>query len=80
MKEKLPSIRKQNPLIPQSIENIVLKATAKNPKNRYDDIKEMHEDLKHALDEDKQNENKYNYPYPESELDESKAIPIKDML
>ena len=79
MKEKLPSIRKQNPLIPQSIENIVLKATAKNPKNRYDDIKEMHEDLKHALDEDKQNENKYNYPYPESELDESKAIPIKDM-
>ena len=79
MKEKLPSIRKQNPLIPQSIENIVLKATAKNPKNRYDDIKEMHEDLMHALDEDRQNENKYNYPYPESELDESKAVPIKDM-
>ena len=26
MKERIPSIRKQNPLIPQSIENIVLKA------------------------------------------------------
>lgn len=78
MKERIPSIRKQNPLIPQSIENIVLKATAKNPKNRYDSIKEMHEDLEHALDEDRQNETRYKYPYPESELDESKAIPIKD--
>ena len=27
MKEKIPSLRKQNPLIPQSIENIVLKAS-----------------------------------------------------
>ncbi|MBQ6495160.1 MAG: Stk1 family PASTA domain-containing Ser/Thr kinase [Bacilli bacterium] len=78
MKEKLPSIRKQNPLIPQSIENIILKATAKNPKNRYETIEEMHEDLVHALDEDRANENKYNYKYPESEIDESKAIPIKD--
>lgn len=78
MKERIPSIRKQNPLIPQSIENIVLKATAKNPKNRYENIKEMHEDLIHALDEDRQNETKYAYPYPESELDESKEIPIKE--
>ncbi len=78
MKERIPSIRKQNPLIPQSIENIVLKATAKNPKNRYDNIKDMYEDLVHALDEGKENETKYNYPYPESELDESKAIPIKE--
>ena len=78
MKERIPSIRKQNPLIPQSVENIVLKATAKNPKNRYNDIKEMHEDLIHALDEDRQNETRYAYPYPESELDESKAIPIKE--
>lgn len=78
MKERIPSIRKQNPLIPQSIENIVLKATAKNPKNRYATIQEMHEDIIHALDEDKQNEAKYHYPYPESELDESRAIPIKE--
>lgn len=78
MKERIPSIRKQNPLIPQSIENIVLKATAKNPKNRYGTIREMHEDIIHALDPEKQNETKYHYPYPESELDERKAIPIKD--
>ena len=78
MKERIPSIRKQNPLIPQSVENIVLKATAKNPKNRYETIKEMHEDVIHALDEERQNETKYHYPYPESELDESRAVPIKD--
>ena len=78
MKERIPSIRKQNPLIPQSVENIVLKATAKNPKNRYESIREMHDDLVHALDSDKQNEARYHFPYPESELDESKAIPIKD--
>ena len=77
MKERIPSIRKQNPLIPQSIENIVLKATAKNPKNRYESIKEMHDDVIHALDENRQNETKYHYPYPESELDERRAVPIK---
>ena len=78
MKERIPSIRKQNPLIPQSIENIILKATAKNLKNRYDSIKEMHDDIIHALDEDMQDVSKYDFPYPESDLDESKAIPIKD--
>ena len=78
MKERIPSIRKQNPLIPQSVENIILKSTAKNPKNRYESIKEMHDDVIHALDEDRQNETKYHYPYPESELDESRAVPIKD--
>lgn len=78
MKERVPSIRKQNPLIPQSVENVVLRATAKNPKNRYDTIQEMHEDIIHALDEDKQNEARFHYPYPESELDESRAVPIKN--
>ena len=78
MKERIPSIRKQNPLIPQSVENIILKATAKNPKNRYETIQEMNDDIIHALDEDRQNEQPYNYPYPESELDERKAVPIKD--
>ena len=78
IKEKIPSIRKQNPLIPQSIENIVLKATAKNPKNRYDSIRDMHEDLVHALDSENENVMKWNYPYPESEMDESRAIPIKE--
>lgn len=67
IKEPLPSVRKQNEAIPQSIENIILKATAKNPKNRYHDAKEMHEDLLTALDEDRLNEPKITYRYPEHE-------------
>lgn len=77
MKERIPSIRKQNPLIPQSVENIVLKATAKNPKNRYDSIKDMHDDLVHALDPERQNETRYKYPYPESEMDDPKKYLLK---
>lgn len=74
MKERIPSLRKQNPLIPQSIENVIIKATAKNPKNRYDNVREMHEDIIHALDPELENVEKYVYPYPESETEE---LPIK---
>ena len=42
LKEPLPSVRKKDASIPQSIENIIIKATAKNPKNRYTDAREMH--------------------------------------
>ncbi len=76
MKEPLPSVRKQNPSVPQSIENIIIKATAKNPKNRYNDVKEMHNDLMHCLDPDVMNQERYVYPYPEHELDETKSMPV----
>lgn len=72
MKEKIPSIRKQNPTIPQSVENIVLKATAKNPKNRYDTVRDMYNDLKTAMDRD--NEKRLVYEYPENDLEETKVI------
>lgn len=39
MKEPLPSVRELNPVVPQSVENIILKAAAKNPKNRYHDVR-----------------------------------------
>ena len=73
MKEKIPSIRKQNPTIPQSVENIVLKATAKNPKNRYDHVRDMDKDLQTALQRD--NEKRLVYEYPENDLEETKVIP-----
>lgn len=83
MKEKIPSIRKQNPTIPQSVENIVLKATAKNPKNRYDNVRDMYKDLQTALQRD--NEKRLVYEYPENDLEETKVIPqvtkeIKQMI
>ena len=75
MKEPIPSICKQNPDIPQSIENIILKACAKNPKNRYDSVKEMYEDVLKALNEDEINQKKLVYKYPEHELEETKVMP-----
>ena len=74
LKEPLPSVRKFNSSIPQSIENVIIKATAKNPKNRYTDARAMHEDLKTALDESRQNEKRYVYPYPENDLEETKVL------
>ena len=71
MRDPLPSLREDNPAIPQSIENIIRKATAKNPKNRYDDVKSMHADLLTALDDDRINEPPYKYKYPEHEVDKS---------
>ncbi len=69
MRDPLPSLRDENPSIPQSIENIIRKATAKNPKNRYDDAKSMHVDLLTALDDERMNEEPYQYKYPEHEVD-----------
>jgi len=74
MKEKIPSVRKQNPLILQSVENIILKACAKNPRNRYESVSEMHDDLVVAME--KENEKKYVYPYPENDLEETKVMPV----
>ncbi len=80
MKEPLPDVHKLNNDIPQSIENIILKSTAKNPKNRYDDAKSMHNDLLTALNDDRINEEPYVYPYPENEVDDTTKImkPISD--
>ena len=67
MREPLPSLRENNPAIPQSIENIIRRATAKNPKNRYESAREMHEDLLTALDDSRMDEEPYQYKYPEHE-------------
>ena len=74
MKDKIPSIRKQNPAIPQSVENILLKAAAKNPRNRYDTAREMYEDFVHCLDEEHANDKKIVFEYPENDLDATEPI------
>ncbi len=81
MKDKLPSIIALNPNVPQSVENVVLKACAKNPENRYDSVKDMHEDLKTVLSEDRLNEPKVVYKYPDIEGEEPVKIePSKEKL
>lgn len=75
MKELIPSICQQNPDIPQSIENIVLRACAKNPKNRYDSVKEMYDDIQNALTPDGLQQKRIVYKYAENDLDETKVMP-----
>lgn len=80
MKDPMPNLVKELDNIPQSIENIILKATAKNPKNRYNDAREMYEDLKTALDESRRFEKKYVFKHLEQDLEDTKIIPnIKDI-
>lgn len=74
MKEPIPSVCNFNPDIPQSLENIILKASAKNPKNRYDSVLEMRADLETALDPEKRNVKRIVYDYPEQELEETKKL------
>ncbi len=69
MKEPIPSVCEEKEGIPQSIENIILKATAKNPKNRYDSVSEMHEDLRTALDKNRKDEPKVEFIYSETDVD-----------
>lgn len=80
MKEPLPDVHKLNKDIPQSIENIILKATAKNPKNRYQNVREMYQDLLTALNDDRMNEEPYVYPYKEHEIEDATKVmkPIEE--
>lgn len=81
MKERISDIRDEVPSIPQSISNIILKSCAKNPKNRYNDAKEMYDDLKVCLNEEKLNEEKIKYKYPEEDFGETKILTeVKDAV
>lgn len=76
LKEPLPSIKDILPSIPQSVENVIIKATAKNPKNRYADAREMFEDLKTCLDDNRLNEDKIEFKFPENDYDETKMLKV----
>ena len=50
MRDEIPSVRAYNPAIPQSVENIIIKATAKNINNRYQCADDMLDDLDTCLE------------------------------
>ncbi|WP_416324072.1 Stk1 family PASTA domain-containing Ser/Thr kinase [[Clostridium] innocuum] len=49
LREEIPSVRDFNPTLPQSVENIIIKATVKNRKLRYQSAKDMLYDLHRCL-------------------------------
>ncbi|MBM7586786.1 serine/threonine-protein kinase [Bacillus pakistanensis] len=73
LQSETPSLRRWNPNIPQSVENIVLKATAKDPFRRYDAVEEVEEELFTALNPDRIDEPKFSVPEDD---DATKAIPV----
>ena len=56
--QPLPSVREANPQVPQALENIVLRATAKKLSDRYKTVAEMYTDLASALSADRRNEHR----------------------
>ncbi|MUV40015.1 Non-specific serine/threonine protein kinase [Lentibacillus sp. JNUCC-1] len=74
LQSETPSVIRFNPEVPQSVENIVLKATAKDPFHRYGNVYEMEQVLETALDP----ENLEAVPFvpPEEAGEETKAIPV----
>ncbi|GAB2024017.1 hypothetical protein OfM1_00870 [Lactovum odontotermitis] len=60
--EALPSIINQNPQVPQALENVVIRATAKNIKYRYVSSMEMMSDLDTSLSLDRRGERKLVLP------------------
>ena len=54
----LPSIREENKNVPQALENIVIKATAKKLSDRYKSVAEMYVDLSSCLSFERRNEKK----------------------
>ncbi|MEK4522638.1 Stk1 family PASTA domain-containing Ser/Thr kinase [Psychrobacillus sp. FSL W7-1493] len=73
LQAETPSVRAINPVIPQSLENVVLKATAKDPRNRYRSAEEMERDLSTAMSPERSNEPKFVVPVDDGA---TKVLPV----
>lgn len=74
LQSQTPSPKRWNPTLPQSMENVVLKAMAKDPLHRYASVDEMQSDVMTALEPSRMNEPKFYIPDDDEEA--TKAIPI----
>ncbi|SFL59790.1 serine/threonine protein kinase [Salibacterium qingdaonense] len=72
LQEPLPSPSENRPGLPQSIENIIIRATAKTMEDRYEDISQMQQDLQTALNHERRNESPLVLPVDE---EATKAVP-----
>ena len=69
--DDLPSIKALDPGAPQALENVVLKATAKEPVDRYKTAEEMADDLATVLSLERANEEKWQ---PQAMGNETKVL------
>lgn len=76
--DPIPSVKVFDPQVPQSLENIVMNATAKDPADRYKTAEEMSEDLATALSPGRLDERPWE---PTAMNDETKVLtPITEEL
>jgi serine/threonine-protein kinase len=73
LKDDMPSVLDFNPSLPMSIENIILKSTAKNRNNRYKTAEDMRLDLKTSLSDKNKNVKRFEFDQP-NESDETIII------
>lgn len=76
-REEIPSVREQNKEIPQALENVIIKATAKEPAERYSSVNEMAADLKNVLDPERANEPRLKIQQDDN--GETKVLDIKHL-
>ena len=74
IKGTIPPVRQFDPDIPQSVENIVIKATAKNPAKRYRNIALMLKDLNECLKKEHQNDKKLVLDQDETERKKTVSV------
>ncbi|MDV2685380.1 Stk1 family PASTA domain-containing Ser/Thr kinase [Alkalihalophilus lindianensis] len=74
LQNEVPSAKALVPDLPQSIENVIRKATIKDPQKRYPSIHEMEEDVETVLDPARINEPVFYANDVEEDM--TKAIPI----
>lgn len=74
LQEDLEEPRIVNPHIPQSVENVILRAMRKNPSERYSSAHEMLLDLDTCLKPNRLNEPKASF-VSDSDLDETRIMP-----
>ncbi|MDX1771800.1 MAG: Stk1 family PASTA domain-containing Ser/Thr kinase, partial [Planococcaceae bacterium] len=73
LQTETPSVRDLRPEIPQSLENVVMKATAKDPMHRYRSVEEMQRDLETVLIPERSDEQAFFIPFDD---DATKAMPV----
>ena len=64
LRQPIPYVRDFNPAIPQAVENIILKATAKDPKDRYSSAYAMLEDLQNCMNWEMRNVERISFTTP----------------
>jgi serine/threonine-protein kinase len=67
LRETVPYVSEKNEHVPQSVENIIIRATAKNPADRYHSMAEMRHDLDTALNVERMNEPRVYFDVYEDE-------------